>query len=698
MERFFQFSLLGLVASGFLAVAGAGYLDLATVALTTAGLAVRALSIAGWPHIDLSDRAVAWIAALYAVFFLADWLVLSRGLLPAAVHLAFFLMVMKAVTAKTGRDHLFLAAVAVLELAAAALLSIDLKFFLALLLYLLFAIAALTSSEIRRSLRRSAAVRPHDGPRRFHLRLALLAGFIAAGILGLTAVMFFILPRTADAALSGLVRKKWFPGFSVQVNLGMTGDIGRDSRPMMHIRIFSHPVPANLRWRGAALETFDGHRWFNVESAAERVPVNMGQADLGRNPLLQGQRLDYHVVFDAGNAETLFFVGMPETVDVAAPYLLRKEGGAYSLAEPIPHGFHYDAYSLIEDAGGPSPGAERPLSAAERQRDLQLPAELDPRIPALARQMAGPEQAGPVRARAIEAGLQRAYGYSLESPKRVPADPLADFLFRSKRGDCEYFASAMTVMLRTLGIPARVATGFLGGKYNRITDLWVLRASDAHSWVEAWLPGAGWTTFDPTPSFPGGPRFALWTTLGLYLDAAQTFWQNWVIGYDVGRQGALADRVERGARGMGVRWDDAVAALTSAYRAGRAAATRGVVIVVVGVLIAGIWMWLGGPPLARALRMRRRVEKLRRGQATIGDATLLYRRMLMALQRQGFSKPAWFTPGEFAESLPRGEMAEAVAEFTSAYNELRFGGRAGSATRLSDLLSLLERGVGSASR
>jgi transglutaminase-like putative cysteine protease len=693
VERFFQFALLGLVASGFLAVAGSGYLDLPTVVLTSAGLALRGLTIAGWPRLDFSERAVTIVTAVYAAFFLLDCFVLSKELLPAAVHLVFFLAVIKVLTAKTGRDYAYLAAVAVIELMAAALLSIDLKFFLALAVYLLFAIAALTGSEIRRSMERAASTTAHEGLRRFHFRLGLLAGFIAFGILALTAAMFFILPRTADAALSRFARRAWFPGFADQVNLGMTGAIMDDSRPVMHVRIFGNPPPGALRWRGAALAEFDGRSWSNTDTRKIRIRVRNGQADLGPAPE-RGRHLEYHVIFDAIDADALFFVGAPEKVDLPAPSLLRGEGGAYTLDYPIPQGFHYDAYSVVE--GSPEPGYPAPLHPEERERYLQLPARLDARIPALARAMSSQALTDLEKAGAIETRLQRDYRYTLELPKRAPADPLADFLFRRKEGHCEYFASAMTVMLRSEGIPARIVTGFLGGEYNRFTDLWVVRASDAHSWVEAWIRNMGWVTFDPTPPGPAPHTFAFLSTLGLYLDAAQTFWRNWVVGYDVGRQGALADRMEEGARGIGIRWYDAAEAVQSAWRAGKAAATRGVMAALAAAIAAAVALWLAAPALLRLFRMRRRRVRMRRGQADGSDATMLYRRMLHVLKRRGFSKPAWFTPMEFADSLPRGRMAAAVAEFTAAYNALRFGGRAGGAARLSDLLNELERLGGNA--
>jgi hypothetical protein len=290
----------------------------------------------------------------------------------------------------------------------------------------------------------------------------------------------------------------------------------------------------------------------------------------------------------------------------------------------------------------------------------------------------------------MESALQRDYVYSLKGPAGDAPDPLADFLFASRRGFCEYFASAMAVMLRTQGIPARLATGFQSGEYNPLTELWVVRASDAHSWVEAWMPGRGWSTFDPTPPDPGVRGAGLLARAGLYLDAAQTFWQEWVMGYDDGRQGTLADRMEQGARRMGIRWYDAIAAVQSGWKTYSRAVTRTGLIRAGVAAAAALWLWFLGPPLVRLLRLRWRVDRVRRGQASVGDATLLYERLLRILKRRGFQKPVWFTPAEFANSLPPGPVGAAVGEFTAAYNAMRFGGRTDVAPRLSVLLDTLE--------
>jgi hypothetical protein len=691
VERFFQFAVLGLVASGFLAVAGSGYLDPATIFLTTAGLALRGLSICGMPRLDLSERAISALTGIYAIFFAADYFLLSRDLLRSAVHLAFFLAVLKVLTARTTRDYAYVAAIACLELLAAALLSIDFNFFLSLALYLLCAMAALTSAEIRRSIGASQST-ARGKLKRFHPRLALLSISIAVGILALTAGLFFILPRTADAALSKLAHRSVIPGFTDEVKLGAIGEIKKGSRTVMHVSIFSGQPAADLKWRGAALADFDGRRWSNELSSKTFLAVEAGHADL-ESAQGRGRPLSYHVDYDGLDAKALFFAGTPEKIDIEEPRLVRWAEGNYALEHTPAPTFHYDAWARVQ---GP-PETALPfypppvLPLRERERYLQLPTALDPRIPALAHSITEYERTDLGRARAMESALRRNYAYSLDLPSREPRDPLADFLFDRKKGYCEHFASALAVMLRTIGIPSRLATGFQSGQYNPITQLWVISASDAHSWVEAWIPGYGWSTFDATPADLGGGEFALLTQLGLYLDAAETFWKDWVVGYDMGRQGSLAERMENGARRMGIRWYDAVSAVETGWRSWAALFTRNV-LTGVGLAIAAVLLaWALLPRLIRVLRIRLRVERVRRGQASMGDATLLYTRMLRALKRRGYEKPAWFTPVEFAASLPQGPLGAAVMEFTAVYNALRFGGDNDAAPQLSTLLDRVER-------
>jgi hypothetical protein len=179
--------------------------------------------------------------------------------------------------------------------------------------------------------------------------------------------------------------------------------------------------------------------------------------------------------------------------------------------------------------------------------------------------------------------------------------------------------------------------------------------------------------------------------VGLYLDAAETFWQEWVVTYDITRQGTLAYRMELGTRRLGIRWFDTLLAVRSGWNSYVAAPFQRFSGRIVIALAMAALVWLLGPPAVRLLQVRRRVERVRRGQASVADATLLYERMLHVLKRRGYQKPAWFTPAEFAASLPANQFGTAVAEFTTTYNALRFGGHTEMAHRLSVLLDELEQ-------
>src|SRR6266852_4522965 len=279
VEKFFQLSLLGLVASGFLAVAGSGYLDLATTSLTAAGLLLRAALATGLLRFEISERAVTILTIAYIGFYPLDYQFFSADFLTATVHLVFFLAVIKILTAKTNRDYLYTAVIALLELLAAALLSIQLNFFLFLGSFLLFAIATLTSAEIRRAIQ---AVEGGSGQiaRRAHgrlsPRLASLSTLVTLGVLLLTSALFFHLPRTANAALRHLAAKGYYlPGFSNQVVLGQIGEFKTHSTAVMHVRVDNNGgrLIANAKWRGAALSDFDGKKWFNASDTGQPLPV-----------------------------------------------------------------------------------------------------------------------------------------------------------------------------------------------------------------------------------------------------------------------------------------------------------------------------------------------------------------------------------------------------------------------------------------
>jgi hypothetical protein len=219
----------------------------------------------------------------------------------------------------------------------------------------------------------------------------------------------------------------------------------------------------------------------------------------------------------------------------------------------------------------------------------------------------------------------------------------------------------------------------------------VIRAGDAHAWVEAWIAGRGWTTFDPTPPDPRQASYTLTARLALYRDAAEGLWREWVVRYDPNHQGSLMYRVQQGAARLGIGWFDTLSDAGTYWDRPAGKWVRRSGPRVLAALGMGTLLWFAIPPAVRAWGLRRRVRRVRRGQAGMGDAALLYRRMLQIVKRRGYQKPVWFTPLEFAASLPPTEWGGTVCEFTAAYNAWRFGGRRETAPQLSMLLEKLAK-------
>ena len=385
VERFFQYSLLGLVTSGFLALAGSGRLDPITIVVTAAALAVRALLISGLIDFEVPGVVTTWLALAYIVFYGIDFQFLSRDFMMATVRLVLFLAAVKAVSANTNRDYIYLRIIAFLELLAACVLSANLNFFVFLALFLVFAIGTFAAGEIRKSAGRTGvAVRVAEGG--VPIRLGSLTAALAVGILVMTCGLFFLLPRTARAALQHLVSSRYYvTGFSNEVQLGGAGEIEQRKTAVMHIAMAdgSRP-PALLRWKGGTLSQFDGHRWFNSSGLTESF-ARTRQGCFVLEPSLERMRnekmIEYVVHVSEEASGTLFFAGDPAYLWLDAFDILRTAPGSYRPRFSPGGGFTYQASSFAP--GADTPAAFGDVLASARQIYLQLPA-LDPRIAPLA--------------------------------------------------------------------------------------------------------------------------------------------------------------------------------------------------------------------------------------------------------------------------------------------------------------------------
>lgn len=677
VNRYYELALLGMLGSGYGAVLASGAMDAPSAVLAGAALLARLAMVGGVLRFRISTLWVNVITLAYIAFYPLDWRFVSRDFLAATVHLVFFVAVIKLLTAQSQRDYMLLTVIALLEVLAASLLSTDLTFLLFLGLFMASSAAALAAGEIRASARNARVV--PGGSKGFSRRLSVMTAVTSAAIVVVTATFFFILPRTARAALGWIVPpQSRYSGFGNEVVLGQSGAIRRSNEAVMHFRFKDGAQPAGLRWRATALAEFDGWKWFNTPNPARvMMPGADGLLKLADDNQLrrEGTRLSYQVVLHRTNTDWLFFVGAPEYLRLRPTSVLAASTGGVRVPFAQTEGLRYDVISWPGQALTPA------ISAEERIHHLRLP-QPDQRVLQLANDLTAGARSDLERARAIEDWLRGHLKYSLDPWERVVDDPLAHFLFERKKGHCEYFASAMAVMLRAVWIPSRVATGFLGGTRNPLVDWQVVRASDAHSWVEAWIPGRGWMTFDPTPA--AEPGDGTWSRLSMWRDAAELFWQEWVVGYDLDRQLTLALGVSESRRRLNFTWA-ARWWRAMADAAGKAAPGAGALPLAAGaaLLVAAA----GAMPLlfrqARKVARRRRAA---RGEFSSQDASLFYAEMLKALTRRGFVRLTGQTPEEFARSIPDTRLGTAVGEFTRAYYDARYGARAAGAAQLGPLL------------
>jgi transglutaminase-like putative cysteine protease len=718
IDHYFQLALYLLVLTGFGTLASTGGLDLISIVLVGTTLALRGYFLAKRRNIVISERWTTPLTIAYFAFFAADYFLLSRSFLPATVHLALFAVVVRMFSLRKERDHFMLAILAFLMVLASAVLTVDSVFLFFFAAFMLMAVATFVLMEMQHSGRAASVQARHSHDRQEHRHMAFSLVRIAPGlmlmILAAAGAVFFLLPRMSAGYLGAYsFGTDLSTGFSDSVQLGQIGQIQQSNTVVMHIEIDGDKIgDHDLRWRGVALSRFDGQGWSNPHGQFSLQaewngsfpipPIGQGveAATLARNSeamTANGIRqtvIHYRVMMEPIGTNVFFLAPWP-----------RKVKGAYRMLSTDSAGAIYDidnqrAISSYEaDSDISTPPADQLRAAGQDYPPrvtgpyLQLPIALDPRIRQLAAQITGKASNNFDRAAAIERYLKTRYGYTLQLPRSAQKDPLANFLFERKQGHCEYFASAMAVMLRTLGIPSRVVNGFRGDEFNDLTGNYVVRAKDAHAWVEAYYPGYGWQTFDPTPAGTTGIPQG-WDRVSLYLDAAASFWRDWVVSYDSSHQIELSQVALNGTRGL---WERARAAVNQRYEAILRWARQSRKQVehlpgswmAVGVAVLLLCLLLGNARrIARFLhetRLRTHPER-----SPEQAAAMWYQRMAKSLAKLGVEKPATETPREFVRKIEAEPLRTRVAEFTQAYESARFGNSADDAQRLPELCEEVE--------
>jgi protein-glutamine gamma-glutamyltransferase len=723
VQRYFEISLYLLVCTGVLAVVSTGKLDLASSIIPVVALAYKGLRLWRGRGPELTARVATGLVLAYFLFFPFDLWVLSRNLahggpnpslysaLLAAIHLLLFATLVRLYSARTNRDYAFLGVLAFTSMLASAILTVETSFLISLAGFLVLAVSTFVAREIRRSA--AGAVSPPfeaGSPlaQRLNRALGLTSVLVAAGALLIGGVLFFLIPRFTTGYLSAMnLQPTLMTGFTDNVTLGEIGLIKQNPAVVMRIRIEGDPSrAADVHWRGTALTDFDGRRWFTpMHDPTVLSPNSEGEYQLRVSQLAVGKYypLQYTVLMEAIGTDAIFVAPRLEilrgrfTNEADRPGTRRRSG--YLLIDKtgsILNPFHnevkirYEATSFLPIV----PPAELRKASKDypetiRDTYLELP-PLDPRIAKLAKQITAGSKNDYDRAAEIESYLKTHYGYTLDLRGAPAEDPLANFLFVRRAGHCEYFASAMTIMLRTLEIPARYVTGFLPGEYNDVGGDYIVRASDAHSWVEAYFPGYGWITFNPTP--PGDAKHAgLLGRLGLYWDWFQFAWSEWIVNYDFTHQLTVAQNLQKSSHDYGERarryyQQKQHEALDLLLAVDRRMEASPYFLPTLLVFLVGLLVYLRGRSLIAYFVARLALRTRRGGNLSASLASLEYREMLRLLEKRGWKKTPSQTALEFAAGIPAPELAGTVAQFTELYQSARFGDHPAPVNQMSELL------------
>lgn len=444
---------------------------------------------------------IAGLALVELLVVAFDTLMVSGDFLIAVAHMSIVFQALKSFDLREPWDPLQVYFMALLQLVITSELTLSIFMGAAFVAFLFIFMAAMVFSHFMKegTLDRVKFQRP------------LVAISLVA--LAATVVFFVSLPRfksgiwgRRDAGGVSMV------GFSEEVDFGSFGEVLEDGRIAMRVELSGGRLP--LYWRGAALDEFDGVAWKNTFKRRTRFRRTGGKFNIlpsgGRELTVQ------NIIIEPMDTDVVFGLGEIAAVKARGWALERDESGAVFLPVKNQRRFSYTVYSIA--------GSGRAAGYADRY--LGLPEGME-EIGRLARDVSSGGATAMGKAGLMESHLRDNYEYSLKTaPPPEGMTPVEDFLFNSRKGYCEHYATAMALMLRAVGIPSRLVTGFSGGEVNGDGDYVIVRQSNAHSWVEAAIDGR-WHRFDPTPPVtPPEESF-----LGRAFDSLRMNWYRYVVGF-----------------------------------------------------------------------------------------------------------------------------------------------------------------------
>lgn len=646
------------------------------------------------------DKFVNIFVVVAGIGFLTAAYITERYLNYAVLYVV-FLTAIKSLMLRRSTDFMQIYVLSFLHFISGSVVNPGLEFGFLIFLYLVCLTLGLMLNHLRKGMENKddMAYLKRELTRRdkVYLRFLALTGIIGATVFLLSTVFFFFFPRLGFGFFASQKRVGVFiTGFSDTVELGHFGNIIEDRQVIMRVKIKSGQVELPIRMRGQSLDKYQDGVWEKTATKKRDMPMDKdGRMVVEQyiKDLEEDELVFQEVYLEPISSQQRILFGMPVVVALErsqAPFdvlrlgkwrFLKDLSGDVMLLGPDNTSIFYTVLSKREPQI--VKGSVSHVPQWIKMLYLQLPEDLDPKITDLAKRLTDGIDDPYLSAKTIETYLSEKYEYSLELVKR-DGDPLYDFLFNKKKGHCEFFASAMTILLRSIGIPARVVNGFYGGEKNEYGDYIIIRASDAHSWVEAYFDEMGWITFDPTPPESRAIREqkSLFKWFEDLIDAMKLTWYKWVIEYNLDKQ----IRVIMGMYNM-IRKKD----ISDHEQVGLADLRRFMKEVrelpwlkMIGGIFSVSLCVLIFPLATRKIRERMKMKKSRNPIVNV------YREMLSLLARNGMVKKETETQIEFAHrasSLFR-DCADDINKITWGYINMVFGKKS---ENIEEMESALER-------
>ena len=620
------------------------------------------LSIKG-RHLTIPRFIWNSLAVIILAAGLIDYLFVSRSLIDVSVRFLTILMVAKLFDLKTNRDYAVLYILTFFQLLSASASTVNISFLFVLALYILTGIWALTIFNLKKDWEEKGT--PHKemaknilGPY-FFITTAGLAGLS----LIITLSLFFIIPRMEVGFFSRQTADVLkVSGFSEKVDLGELGPIKLDPAIVMRVELPDYKASApRLYFRGVSFDTYNDAQW--QQTIKETAPLRRGQDGVWRAVSGEWSRIGTNILTQIillEPIETNVLFAASNGIGVSGNFksVMADRTGSLYLPAPSYSRIEYTAYSILPPPSKPIL-PEQGYPEGVPSEYLHIPPGLE-RVSNLARDITVKKTTPFEKAAAIEEYLIKNFHYTLNPVKGSGKNPVEDFLFYTKEGYCEQYATTMAMMLRGAGIPSRLVTGFLPGEWNKFGNYLIIRQRDAHSWVEAYMPltesTGGWAKFDPTPPAEAvGAMPPATSVITLYIDSLKWKWNRYIINYSLRDQLGFAKAIETNMRSLVTQTFrfDFFKAKASSYQ------WKDMLIFVTAAVITAI-----------ILIITTRIVWKPKDRAKWPKAPFFYKDMLRLLAKKGVIKKVGATAMEFAKDV----NIEEVRFITDIYYNVRFGG------------------------